>query len=98
MVFYRFFNDFITIPVLMQSKNMGDLGGSITNLIRWTDVFVFVDVVLIAYLIFGKKYKGIQLSRMKLVSVTAMAVLVFFFNLSMAETVRPELLTRTFDR
>src|SRR5690606_23072706 len=38
------------------------------------------------------------LSRMKLVSVTAVAVLVFFFNLSMAETVRPELLTRTFDR
>lgn len=28
VVYYRFFNDFITVPVLTQSNNFGQLGGS----------------------------------------------------------------------
>src|SRR5690554_791027 len=30
VIYYRFFHDFITLPVLFQGKNLGDLGGSIT--------------------------------------------------------------------
>lgn len=98
MVYYRFFNDFITLPVLMQSKNMGDLGSSIFELIRPYDALVFVDVIVIAWLVFRKKMTGPILGRAKLVSVFVTAIIVFFVNWSMAETVRPELLTRTFDR
>lgn len=98
MVYYRFFNDFITLPVLMQSKNMGDLGSSIFELIHPYDILVFVDVAIIAWLVYGRKTKGIILSRTKLVTAFMLAIGIFFGNWIMAETVRPELLTRTFDR
>lgn len=37
MIFYRFYNDFLTIPVLFQTNNMGDLGSSINSLFMPTD-------------------------------------------------------------
>jgi lipoteichoic acid synthase len=98
MIFYRFFNDFITVPVLMQSKNMGDLGNSITGLIQPIDFLLFSDVVLIAYLIWGRKWQGSVLKRPQLVTVFTLGIALFFVNWSMAEVVRPELMTRTFDR
>lgn len=98
MVFFRFFNDFITVPVLMQSKNMGDLGSSITGLLQPLDFLVFIDTLIMAYLLWGRKWKGSMVKRPQLVSMFTLAILLFFANWSMAEVVRPELLTRTFDR
>lgn len=101
MIFYRFFNDFITLPLLFQSKNMGALGGSILELLHPYDVFVFLDVAVIAYLVFRKKraaFAEAPLTRTKLVSISTLAIAVFFVNWTMAEVVRPELFTRTFDR
>lgn len=98
LVFYRFFQDFITLPVLFQSQNMGDLNESILELLRPWDFFVFADVIILAYLVWGRKWKGTVLSRPKHVTVFVLAICVFLVNWSMAEVVRPELLTRTFDR
>jgi len=98
VVYYRFFNDFITLPVLMQSKNMGDLGGSITNLINPSDFLIFIDVVILYALFRGKPSWWKPLSRPKQISVFIVAIGFFFMNWTMAEVVRPELLTRTFDR
>jgi len=98
MVYYRFFNDFITLPVLMQSRNMGDLGSSILDLLRPYDPLVFADAVLLGWLLFRKKVPVAAIGRAQLASLCIAAIAVFFVNWSMAETVRPELLTRTFDR
>ena len=46
-VFYRFFTDFITIPVLFQTSNFGDLGSSAAESIFLTDIFYFTDVAII---------------------------------------------------
>ncbi|MCA1031731.1 LTA synthase family protein [Bacillus timonensis] len=100
VVFYRFFNDFLTIPVLFQTSNMADLGSSISELFKFTDLLLFVDVVVLLLVFklvpkltntdsFTKKER-----RVYFLAVAAM----FFFNLGLAETERPQLLTRTFDR
>ena len=34
VLFYGFFNDFVTLPVLFQTSNMGDLGSSVKELAR----------------------------------------------------------------
>lgn len=39
MVYYRYFQDFITIPVLLQAGQVDSLGGSIVSLIYWWDLF-----------------------------------------------------------
>jgi len=43
IVYYRFFNDFITLPTLTQTKNFGDLGGSILELLHVYDPLYFAD-------------------------------------------------------
>lgn len=100
VVFYGFFDDFITLPVLLQTSNMSDLGSSILGLLNATTVFSFASFILLA--VYFWKEKG-NLSfetvsfRMKS-SYFLSVVLIFVFNLGLAEAERPQLLTRSFDR
>lgn len=98
IVYYRFFNDFITIPVLFQFKNFGDLGGSAKGLMQPSDIVLFIDLVVLAFI--GKKrdIKTISFPKaaQRFLMVASIALLVF--NVLLAETQRPQLLTRTFDR
>lgn len=50
VVYYRFFTDFLTIPVLFQTKNVGDIGNSVYELVHATDVFLFLDLIILGYL------------------------------------------------
>jgi lipoteichoic acid synthase len=98
IVFYRFFTDFITIPVLFQTSNMGDLGNSIWSLIELTDVIFFADVLLLALIMKIIKFKTFETNKKGMAFIFASAVLLFAINIGLAETERPQLLTRTFDR
>lgn len=98
--FYRFFNDFITLPVLFQTSNFGELGNSVAEILNFTDILYFVDVILIILAVklvpkFKEKY-SIRKDARRAYFVLALAVL--FLNLGLAETERPQLLTRSFDR
>lgn len=100
VAFYRFFSDFITLPVLFQTSNFGDLGASAAESIYFTDVFYFVDVALlfaaIKWLPKVTEFKVVRPAIRRAYFVLAAAVL--FLNLGLAETERPQLLTRSFDR
>ncbi|RSK27840.1 LTA synthase family protein [Bacillus sp. HMF5848] len=100
VIYYRFFNDFITIPVLFQTSNMGDLGNSIFELLSWKDSLMFADVIFLAWLA-RHNYRWAVLDtvskkdrRIYFTAITAIAII----NLGLAEAERPQLLTRTFDR
>lgn len=43
LVYYRYFQDFITIPVLLQAGQVGELGESISSLILLSDLWLIVD-------------------------------------------------------
>lgn len=103
LVFYRFFNDFITIPVLFQTKNVGDLGSSALGLMRPTDALYFVDYIILLVLFWKRRevthmesshiWKRLMFKTTLLGSLAAGSL-----NLILAEEQRPQLLTRTFDR
>jgi lipoteichoic acid synthase len=100
VVYYRFFNDFLTIPVLFQTRNMSDLGSSVTELISITDLLYFSDCLLIFYLI---KFRARPMNNLGFSTVQQRAFMLLtfamtFFTLGLAESERPQLLTRTFDR
>ncbi|RAK22383.1 phosphoglycerol transferase MdoB-like AlkP superfamily enzyme [Anoxybacillus vitaminiphilus] len=100
VMFYRFFNDFITLPVLFQTSNMGDLGNSVFELFRFTDLMMFADVVLLMWLV-RKKSALVQfepVTKKERRAYYFIVAAIALFNLGLAETERPELLTRTFDR
>jgi lipoteichoic acid synthase len=96
--YYRFFHDFITLPILFQGKNAADLGNSAFELLQVTDVLFFTDFAILLAIVWFRKLPPISIRATELSTVFVIAVVCFVVNLGMAETVRPELLTRTFDR
>ncbi|SFA96254.1 MULTISPECIES: LTA synthase family protein [unclassified Bacillus (in: firmicutes)] len=100
VIFYRFFNDFLTIPVLFQTSNMSDLGSSVNELLHFSDFFYFADVALLAMIIKvkPKSIKFDQFTRVNRRVYVLASIALAFFNLGLAEAERPQLLTRTFDR
>ncbi|MBM7552065.1 LTA synthase family protein [Thalassobacillus pellis] len=98
-VYYRFFSDFITIPVLMQYKNFLELGGSAKELMGFTDLLLWVDfIALVVWAKIQKNHLVLALKKRTVTAIFATALLSMTINLSLAEAERPELLTRTFDR
>ncbi|WP_312507373.1 LTA synthase family protein [Lysinibacillus sp.] len=101
IVYYRFFSDFITLPTIFQTQNFGDLGGSVLSLLKPYDILFFVDVLVMFYLRFSRKIQK-ETERVGYKKATAiiiaLALAVSIVNLGLAETSRPQLLTRGFDR
>ncbi|MEE1131234.1 MAG: LTA synthase family protein [Caryophanon sp.] len=98
--FYRFYTDFVTIPVLSQTSNFGDLGGSIKEILAWSDVLFFIDFFIVLVAVKMMKEQEDTLTHRKRFMLASMAVagLIFAANLFFAEQERPDLLTRSFDR
>lgn len=53
IVYYRYFRDFITVPVLLQAGQLDALGGSILALLKPSDLYLFADWILIIAIAFG---------------------------------------------
>ncbi|KMY52874.1 glycerol phosphate lipoteichoic acid synthase [Bacillus sp. FJAT-27231] len=100
IVYYRFFTDFITLPTLTQTDNAGDLGKSIGALLQPYDFIYFLDTVILIVLLLSKyvKPEPVKMTSRQVGAVFLTAVILFTVNLGLAETDRPQLLTRTFDR
>ena len=100
VAFYRFYSDFVTLPVLFQTSNFGDLGSSVTGIVQWYDIFFFADFIILFILVkylpqFKEQFAFTKQGRN---AYFIMAIAMLFLNLGLAETERPQLLTRSFDR
>lgn len=98
LVYNRFFSDFITIPTLFQTSNMGDLGASILTLIQWTDLFLFFDVFMLLFVIKKASKRPASVSKIDLSRLYAIMLALFAINLTLSEIEHPQLLTKSFDR
>jgi len=100
VLYYRFFNDYITLPTITQAQNFGDVSGSIGSLLRGYDILFFMDLaVLLALFLSGTiKPDNSKTGKRVPVAVVSIALGVSLFNLALAEKDRPQLLTRGFDR
>lgn len=47
LIYYRYFKDFISVPVLLQAGQVGALGDSISSLLAWKDLYFFADLALL---------------------------------------------------
>ena len=100
VLYYRFFNDFLTLPTIFQTQNFGDVSSSVSSLLRPYDFLFFVDLVVLIGLLAFKKVK-IEVKSMKWRNAAALIVVglgISGLNLTLAESDRPQLLTRGFDR
>ncbi|MBE7096246.1 LTA synthase family protein [Bacillus cereus] len=100
VMFYDFYSDFVTLPVLGQTSNFGQLGGSIIEILNYKIILAFVDIIFF-FILLKKKALVFQTGRVTHPTRFVYFLLtigVFFANLHLAEKERPELLTRSFDR
>jgi lipoteichoic acid synthase len=100
VLYYRFFNDFITLPTIFQTQNFGDVSGSVGSLLKTQDILFFVDFLVLAGLLLFKvvNIDVMDMKRRKVAALFSLALGISCLNLALAETDRPELLTRGFDR
>ncbi|MBO0961880.1 LTA synthase family protein [Neobacillus sp. MM2021_6] len=99
-LFYRFFNDFITLPTLTQTQNFGDVSGSVGSLLKPYDFLFFIDIILLICLLVFRfvKIEVKDMHRGKMAVLFSLSLAISCANLSLAEMDRPQLLTRGFDR
>lgn len=100
ILYYRFFNDFITLPTLFQTQNFGDVSSSVSSLMKPYDFLFFLDIILLIGLLASKlvKIEAINFSRRKRAALFSLALGISCLNLALAEADRPQLLKRGFDR
>ena len=100
ILYYRFFNDFITLPTIFQTQNFGDVSSSVSSLLKPYDFLFFLDIVLLIGLLASKlvKMEAINFSRRKRAALFSLALGISCLNLALAEADRPQLLKRGFDR
>ncbi|MDA7025224.1 LTA synthase family protein [Bacillus sp. CLL-7-23] len=99
IMFYRFFDDFLTFANLKQAGNLGNMSDGVFSIMAPHDIIYFLDlVILIALCVKRPQLKASQLKKRWAAAVVLAGILLFYINLSVAEKDRPELLTRTFDR
>jgi lipoteichoic acid synthase len=99
IVYYRFFNDFITFQVLLQAKSNGSqLGDSAAGLMHFSDIFYFTDTLLLIVLACTLFKQAKIKTRKTYKFVFLFSIVIFLLNLSLAEKDRPNLLSLNFDR
>lgn len=95
LMFYRDYTDFLTIPVLFQANNAGDVGNSIFMLFHASDLLLFLDVIIIWYLSKNRTRVSVHTRKARVLSLS---IILLLMNFTLAEIERPQLLQRTFDR
>lgn len=69
LLYFRYFQDIISIPVLLQANQVGALGGSIFTLIHLVDISFFIDWSLIAFFAIKTYMRNRKLGKTKNVEV-----------------------------
>jgi lipoteichoic acid synthase len=55
LLYYRFYIDFVTVPILFQFDNVGGLSASTIELMSPWDAFLFIDLFLVGWILFKTK-------------------------------------------
>ncbi|MGG2066469.1 LTA synthase family protein [Bacillus sp. S14(2024)] len=99
-MFYGFYDDFVTFPVLFQTNNMADLGTSIKELFTYKTLLLFADVIILTIL--SRKFPNFcdttplsqQEKRTFFSGVTAALAL----QMAISVIYKPQLFSHSFDR
>src|SRR5699024_4865888 len=103
VLYYREFSDFLTISTILGAGKVSNgIGASAFALLRPQDILYWSDFFLLLFMAYSKKSPIKMDPRPMLkryaVAATTLGMTLFAANLALAESNRPQLLARTFDR
>lgn len=97
-IFYGFYIDFITIPVLFQASNMSDMGSSVKELFNPLFIALFADLAFLLLLSRKEKRPGSKANPRTVKRYYAASCGILICTLGLAEIEQPKLLAHSFDR
>lgn len=98
-IFYGFYIDFITIPVLFQASNMSDMGSSVKELFNPLFIALFADLTFLLLLSSRKEKRPESKANPRTVKrYYAASCGILICTLGLAEIEQPKLLAHSFDR
>lgn len=103
VVFYRYFNDMLSIPLLFQAGNLSDIQSSTLKLIHWSDILLCIDFLflLTVRLTLPKQPAGNRAQRTTLwkpVVCFAAGILIVYAGFSSLIKNQPTILQTFYDR
>ncbi|WP_048000289.1 LTA synthase family protein [Lactiplantibacillus herbarum] len=101
VIYHREFTDFMTVSTITgYSKVSQGLTGSSLALASWYDLFYWIDIIVILGLFIFHRINHDErpIKKRTAFAYSSVAIAGFGLNLALAESNRPQLLTRTFDR
>ena len=101
ILYYREFSDFLSFNTIAGAAKVSKgLGGSAANLVQIHDFIYGLDFIILAILLLTHYIKIDPQPMKKLTAIATifLGIFLFSFNLTIAESNRPQLLGRTFDR
>lgn len=99
-MFYGFYNDFVTFPVLFQTNNMADLGTSIKELFTYKTLLLFADAIILMFILrkFPKFCDNTPLSRSEKQSFFSGITALLALQVIVSVVHKPQLFSHSFDR
>ncbi|WP_281164302.1 LTA synthase family protein [Liquorilactobacillus sicerae] len=101
VIYYREFTDFMTFNVIFGYSSVSEgLSTSSVALLKPQDIVIVADLVLLILGFITKiiRFDPQPIPKKQAIALTSFSIFLIFFNLTIAEAQRPQLLTRTFDR
>ncbi|MGE5631303.1 MAG: LTA synthase family protein, partial [Caulobacteraceae bacterium] len=104
LLFYRYFNDIISMPVLTQASNVSSVKSSVTSLVHGFDVVFVLDIIVLPFVMFfRRKVRRIIYSKytarvLRFVAVFAAGAALFAFGMTSLLKSQPNILKSFYDR
>ena len=98
LLYYRFYADFITLPILFQFDNVGGLGPSTLELMSPWDLLLFIDLFIIAWLFKKRSNRETVIKTKQKVWYASAGLLLVFITVGFGLIRSPYLFSASYDR
>lgn len=104
LVFFRYFNDLISIPLLLQAGNVSDIRNSILKLLHLGDLIFIADLILLPFMqkvMLKRKYNFVNLGKRSVTTAVAFCmsgVLMVYSGTAELVQSQPTILQTFYDR
>ena len=98
LLYFRFYSDFVTVPILFQFKNVGGIGPSTFELMSPWDVLLLSDLILAGWILKTKRTGSDNLSRRWKLNYLGLSMSLLLITLIIGLLKSPYLFAESYDR
>ncbi|MDR4937004.1 LTA synthase family protein [Rossellomorea marisflavi] len=98
LLYYRFYSDYVTVPILFQFKNVGGIGPSTFELISGWDILFFLDLIVVGVYLWKTRAMRVEVQRKQKAGYILGSVLVLLVTIGIGLLKSPYMFAESYDR